>query len=68
MTILNDHVDYIVSNRFKQWEKCFKFKQLSLTFKRHLRDLDILEYEKDEEEYWNNRKIVSKNIVENDEE
>ena len=30
-------------------------------------DLDILEYKDDEEEYWNNREITSKNLDENDE-
>ena len=33
----------------------------------YLHNLDILEYEEDEEEYWNNPKIDSKHLVENDE-
>ena len=31
-------------------------------------ELDILEYEKDKEEYWNNREIALKNLAENDKE
>ena len=36
--------------------------------KGYLNDLDILKYEKNEEEYWNNREITSNNLAKNDKE
>ena len=35
--------------------------------RQYLNDLNILEYEEDDEEYWNNCELPIKNLVENDE-
>ena len=43
------------------------WKTKSIDHVDNLNDLDILEYEGDEEEYWNNHEIISNHLVENDE-
>ena len=47
--------------------KIFKSNNRVDYLKRYLYNIDTLEYEKNEEEYWNNHEIVSKHVAENDE-
>ena len=47
--------------------KNFKSNVRVDNLKQYLNDLDIFEYEEDEEEYWNNREITSKYFTDENE-
>ena len=70
LTVVNNHVDHvntIVLFHFNDGRKTSNVNDYRVDhLKWILNDLNILEYKKGEEEYWNNHEIVS-NLAENDE-